>query len=252
MEKVRLQKLIANRGYCSRRKAEQLVLDGKVRVNDKLITELGYLADIDAKIEIDSQILEEKKNDDFIYLAFNKPIDVVSTLCDPQKRKTVKAFIPRKYSRLYPVGRLDYKSKGLMIFTNDGQFANLITHPSSAPEKEYIVKVIGIVTENELEKIKAGVYIKEDGYTTAECMATILKIENNTTILSIILHEGKKREIRNMMQTLNHHVVQLMRIRIGNILLGSLKEGQSVEIDKNDIEQLIKECKIRKGRICIE
>lgn len=249
MEEMRIQKLLSKRGYCSRRKAEQLIEEKRVKVNGVLVDRLGFTCLEDAQIEIDGKKIDNKIKTEFTYLALNKPINVVSTLLDPQKRKTVKEYIPEKYNRLYPVGRLDYNSTGLMILTDDGNFADLITHPSSAPEKEYIVRVKGIIKDEDIEKIKSGVYIIMDGYYSAPARATILKILDDSSILSIILHEGKKREIRHLMDSLNHPVIDLCRIRIGNVLLDDLKEGESKEIDKIVINNLINECKIRKGQL---
>ena len=242
METERIQKLLSQLGICSRRKAEEYILEGRVKVNGEIIS-LGFKCTLDDEIMLDDKVVN-KSNDTSkkIYLAFNKPYDVVSTLSDPQGRKTVADYVPKEYGRLFPVGRLDHNSTGLLIMTNDGEFANLITHPSSAPEKEYLVKVKNPLIGNEVERLKAGLYVMKEGYTAAPCEAKVIKEEENDVYFDIILHEGKKREIRYMMDTLNHPVRMLMRIRIGNILLGKLPVGQFKEIPLEEIEALKKEC----------
>ena len=244
-EQERVQKILSEKGFCSRRKAEQYIIDGKVKVNGVVIG-LGAKCLPTDEIEVDgvkvSSSQEDTAKKGFVYLALNKPYDVVSTVSDPQGRKTVMDFIPKEYGRLFPVGRLDHNSTGLILMTNDGEFANLVTHPSSAPEKEYVVKVKYPPKGDEVEQLKRGLYILQDGYTAAPCEARILRQDEESTLFDIILHEGKKREIRHMMDTLDHPVKFLMRIRIGNILLGKLPEGKFKEIPESDIEELKKTC----------
>lgn len=244
MEPERIQKILSELGVCSRRKAEQYVLEGRIKVNGEVVTELGFKCLPSDDIEVDGvKINKPKENSEFVYLALNKPYDVVSTASDPEGRKTVMDFIPKSYGRLFPVGRLDHNSTGLILMTNDGEFANLITHPSSAPEKEYVVKVKHPSRGDEIDKLQKGLYILKDGYTAAPCQARLLKEDEDSAIFDIVLHEGKKREIRHMMDTLDHPVKFLMRIRIGNILLGKLPEGKFKEIPKEEIEALKEECR---------
>jgi len=242
-EQERVQKILSKKGFCSRRKAEQYILEGKVKVNGNVIA-LGSKCYPSDEIEVDGVKVggESVEKKGFVYLALNKPYDVVSTVSDPQGRKTVMDFIPKEYGRLFPVGRLDHNSTGLILMTNDGEFANLITHPSSAPEKEYVVKVKYPPKGDEVDRLKKGLYILKDGYTAAPCEARVLRQDEESCLFDIILHEGKKREIRHMMDTLDHPVKFLMRIRIGNILLGKLPEGKVREIPLSDIEELKKEC----------
>lgn len=238
MEAERLQKILSNLGVCSRRKAEAYILDGKVSVNGKLVTELGFCCLPTEDIAVEGKLVTKPEAVTPIYLAFNKPYDVVSTLSDPQGRKTVIDFIPPKYGRVFPIGRLDHNSTGLMLLTNDGELANLVTHPSTAPEKEYLVKVKGALQGDEVERLAQGLYITREGYTASPCLVKVLRSDEDSVVFSIILHEGKKREIRHMMSTLGHDVKTLMRIRIGNILLGKLPEGELKEIPLSDIEEL--------------
>lgn len=246
MEKERIQKVLSTLGVCSRRKAEEYIKEGRISVNGEKITELGFKCSIDDEIFLDGVCVSKKEEKQMIYLALNKPIDVVTTLSDPQGRRTVVDFIPKRYGRLFPVGRLDQNSKGLVIMTNDGEFANLITHPSTAPEKEYLVKVKNPVKGDEVDKLKKGLYILSEGYKASPCEAKVLKSDDDSCVFDIILHEGKKREIRHMMDTLNHPVLVLMRIRIGNVMLGKLKEGEITEISIDDVNKLKEECRNRK------
>jgi 23S rRNA pseudouridine2605 synthase len=241
METERIQKILSELGVCSRRKAEEYISQGRVKVNGEIIS-LGFKCTMEDEIMLDDKIVSQKMDSKKVYLAFNKPYDVVSTLSDPQGRKTVADYIPMECGRLFPVGRLDHNSTGLLIMTNDGEFANLITHPSSAPEKEYVVKVKNPLKGDEVERLSKGLYVMKEGYTAAPCEAKVIKEEEDNVIFDMILHEGKKREIRYMMDTLDHPVRMLMRIRIGNILLGRLPSGQFREIPVEEIEALKAEC----------
>lgn len=241
METERIQKILSQLGVCSRRKAEEYITEGKVKVNG-IIVSLGEKCTLEDEIEVDGKIISQKEGQRKVYLAFNKPYDVVSTAKDPQGRKTVVDYVPSQYGRLFPVGRLDHNSTGLLLLTNDGEFANLITHPSSAPEKEYVVKVKGKLRGDEIERLEKGLYVMKEGYTAAPCKARVLREEEDAVIFNLILHEGKKREIRYMMDTLDHPVKQLMRIRIGSILLGKLKPGEFYEIAPEEIEAIKKDC----------
>lgn len=248
MEKERLQKILSSLGVCSRRKGEQLILDGRIKVNDEIVSELGFKCSLEDKIEVDGEIVNDGiiKPKKYVYLAFHKPYDVVSTLSDPQGRKTIVDYIPKEYGRLFPVGRLDHNSTGLMILTNDGEFANLITHPSSSPEKEYLVKVKNPLKGDEISRLAEGLYVLKDAYKAAPCEAKVIRDDEDSVLFDIILHEGKKREIRHMMDTLDHPVKLLMRIRIGDVLLGRLKEGEISEIPQSVIAQMKADCYKRK------
>ncbi len=246
MEKERIQKILSNLGYCSRRKAEQYLSEGKIVVNGEVVTEHGFKCTTEDEIVVDGNPVNKKGSEKLVYLAFNKPYNVLSTLSDPEGRETVMDYIPKKYGRVFPVGRLDHNSTGLMIMTNDGEFANLVTHPSSAPEKEYLVKVKNKLRGDEIPQLEKGIYVMQDGYTALPCKATVLREEEDGALLSIILREGKKREIRHMMETLDHPVRMLVRIRIGNILLGRLEEGKVIEIPQEDIDALMAQCRYDK------
>lgn len=241
MEPQRIQKILSELGICSRRKAEEYINEGRIKVNGEVIS-LGFKCTLSDEIALDDKIVNSESEKKMVYLALNKPYDVVSTASDPEGRKTVVQLIPESYGRLFPVGRLDHNSTGLIIMTNDGEFANLITHPSSAPEKEYVVKVKNPLRGDEIEKLEKGLYVMKEGYTAAPCQVKLIKEEGDDVYLDLILHEGKKREIRYMMDTLDHPVRMLMRVRIGSILLGRLKPGEYKEIPLEQIEELKKEC----------
>ncbi len=242
MEKQRIQKVISQLGYCSRRKAEEYLRLGLIEVNGTKVTEMGFLCTPEDEIKIDGKIINPKEEIKSVYLMVNKPIDVISTAFDPQGRRTVLDLVPTKYGRVFPVGRLDQNSQGLLILTNDGEFANLVTHPSSAPEKEYIVHVKNPVRGDEIEKLKKGLYIITEGYKASSAIADVLDDGEEDCVFSIIIHEGKKREVRHMMETLNHPVISLKRVRIGNIYLGNLEEGKYQEISPEVILKLKNEC----------
>ena len=246
MEKERIQKILSNLGFCSRRKAEEYLADGDISVNGIVVSEQGFKCYPTDEIVVCGIKVTSPMDEKKVYLALNKPYDVVSTLNDPQGRKTIMDFVPEEYGRVFPVGRLDHNSTGLMIMTNDGEFANLVTHPSSAPEKEYLVKVKNKLKGDEVEKLSKGVYVLQDGYTALPCVAKVLREDEDGALMSIILREGKKREIRHMMESLDHPVRMLMRIRIGNILLGRLPEGKIQEIPQELIDSLIAQCKYDK------
>ena len=187
MEEIRLQKVIAERGYCSRRKAEEYILEGKVKVNGKIINTLGVKVNPNSLIEINdkniSDIKEEKKT-----FVFNKPLGVVSSSSDDRGRKTVVDFFKNEGLRLYPVGRLDYNTSGCLLVSNDGELSSLVIHPSSNMEKTYIVTVEGKITNEALRTLHDGVLL-EDGMT-APARVLLGKRDDEVSIFKIVIHEG--------------------------------------------------------------
>lgn len=242
MEKQRIQKVISQLGYCSRRKAEEYLKEGRIEVNGDKIHEMGFLCTSEDEIKIDGKVINPKTEIKPVYLMLNKPIGVVSTASDPQGRKTVTQLVPEKYGRVFPVGRLDQNSQGLLILTNDGEFANLVTHPSSASEKQYIVHVKNPVQGDEIERLKKGLYIITEGYRASSAIADVIEDGEEDCVFSVTIHEGKKREVRHMMETLNHPVISLKRVRIGNLYLKDLPEGKYCEIPAQDIRTLKETC----------
>lgn len=230
----RLQKRIAEQSDYSRRKAEELIIEGKVSVNGKIIQELGYKVNDKDKIEIEGVALNtnEKK-----YFILNKPEKCVSTVSDDKGRKTVIDFIKTK-SKVYPIGRLDYDTTGILLLTNDGDFANLLMHPSSNIEKVYSAKIDGIMTLADIKELKQGVVI--DGYKTKECRVKVRKVNNktNTSIIEIGINEGRNHQVKKMFKALGFNVLKLDRIRYGILTIENLKRGESKELSKKDVSRL--------------
>lgn len=234
----RLQKMIAKSGYCSRRKAEELIMAGKVAVNGKVISEMGYKVSESDIITIDGQplILTNER----IYLLMNKPRNIIVSTSDEKNRKTVIDLLPEKYRRyrLFPVGRLDYDTKGVLLLTNDGDFMNALVGPRSEIEKEYLVRVEGILTRRDLQALEKGVQIGT--YQTRPCIAYIKEIDkkNNSTLAGIILKEGKYHQVKEMFAAIGNPVKRLTRIRFGDLTAEGLKEGEVRELKPHEIKKL--------------
>lgn len=223
----RLQKIIAARGYCSRRKAEELIVQGRVKVNNIVVTTLGTKVSKGDQIHIDNKILIDKNNEK-IYLMLNKPRNCVSTMHDPQHRKTVLNYVKDVSQRIYPVGRLDYDTSGLLLLTNDGEFTNIITHPSHIINKTYHVLVSGCLVKNQLQQLAMGVEI-EPGIITSHAQAKLIKYQEDkdVSILLLTIHEGRKHQVKKMIQAIGHEVLKLKRIAIGFLQLDEeLKPGE--------------------------
>ena len=218
MEKIRLQKYLASCGIASRRKCEELIIQGKVSVNGKVVTELGtkILPNKD-KIEFNGKEVRSQENK--IYILLNKPIGYVTTVKEQFGRDKVTDLVKIK-ERLVPVGRLDMYTSGAIILTNDGDFVYKVTHPKNEVTKTYTVTLKGQVSNEEVEKLRSGVTL-DDGFTTSP--AKVKKImedkENNKTRLEIVIHEGKNREVRRMCEAINKKVLALHRSKIGTITL---------------------------------
>lgn len=233
---IRLQKYIADCGITSRRKAEDLILDGKVKVNEQTVTEMGIKVDpqVDV-ISVNNQIIDLMAID-HLYLVMNKPRGCVTTLDDPEGRKTVMDLIPIS-TRVYPVGRLDYLSEGLLIFTNDGDLANKIVHPSFGVEKTYEVKVFGKVSETLLKSLRSGVY--SNGAHLKPKSVRVVEQLPNKTWLEFRLEEGKNREIRRICEGHNVVIDKLKRIAIGNLNVSGVQPGKWTYITKSDLMKAI-------------
>lgn len=239
MENVRLQKYMAECGVASRRKCEEIILSGEVYVNGKSVQELGTKIDP----EKDEVIYKGKKlsvPNNKVYILLNKPIGYVTTASDQFHRDTVLDLVKVK-ERVVPVGRLDMYTSGALILTNDGEFVNIITHPSHEIEKTYTVTVIGIVTKEEVQKLEEGVVIDGE-YTTKPAKVKILRTdtETNRSRLEIKIHEGKNRQVRKMCEAINKKVVALHRTKIGNIQVKDLKIGTWRYLTNKEIENLLK------------
>ncbi len=231
----RLQKIIASRGLCSRRQAEKWIEEGRVRVNGNTAS-LGDSADItEDVIEVDGKRLPKAGKK--LYLMLNKPRGYVTTLSDEKGRKNAAELVSGCGERVYPVGRLDMDSEGLLIFTNDGEFANLLMHPKHEVDKVYRVWVTGFDPEK-LEALK--VPIELDGYRIKKPHVRPVKTESNRAILDITIHEGRNRQVRRMCQAAGMEVARLKRIAEGGVRLGELKLGQWRELSPEEIQTLLK------------
>ena len=236
MEQIRLQKFLANAGIASRRKCEELILQGKITVNGKVITELGTKINPEKdKITVFGKNVENLSTD-LVYIILNKPIGVVTTAKDQFGRESVLDIVKVK-ERVVPVGRLDMYTSGALILTNDGDFVYKLTHPKHEITKTYTVTLVGIVTENEVEQLRKGVKI--DDYITKPAQVKILKIdkEKNISRVEIIIHEGKNRQVRKMCEAVGRKVIALHRSKIADIGVKDLKIGSWRYLKKNEIEK---------------
>ncbi len=228
---------IAHAGICSRRAAEQLIKEGRVTVNGQTVREMGVSVGPEDSVAVDGQTLSTAKQ---YTLVLNKPKGVVTTLSDPQGRMTIAKLLPDYGVQLKPVGRLDMDTEGLLIVTNDGELAHRLMHPRYGVEKEYIAVVKGEPGPKSLQKLKQGVYI--EGGKTAPAQVELLPTvrSNNTSSLRMILHEGRKRQVRQMCEAVGHPVISLKRTRIGPLLLRGMRGGECRLLSKHEVDQLRK------------
>lgn len=238
MESIRLQKFIANSGICSRRNAEKLIIDGKIQVNGKIITELG------TKINPDTDVIlyngkEIKENTKHIYILLNKPIGYVTTVKEQFGRPTVIDLIKDVNIKLLPVGRLDMYTSGALILTNDGDFIYKVTHPKNEVEKTYNATVRGIISGEDIENLEKGVKIED--YISGKAKVKVLKIDEQkkTSRVQITIHEGRNREVRKMCEAVGKPVIALHRTKIGNIEVKSLKLGMWRYLSEKEVNSLI-------------
>jgi 23S rRNA pseudouridine2605 synthase len=234
--KERLQKIIAAAGVDSRRHAEKMITEGRVSVNNVVVTKLGTKADAEGDvIRIDGKTIAIEKN--LLYIMLYKPVGYLTTLSDPRKRSTVVDLIGDVPERVFPVGRLDYESEGLLIMTNDGNFAQKIQHPRFQLSKVYRVKIQGRLMKEEIKQLSCGIPV-EDGIFKPENIQ-MEKYNDKSCWLSLTLREGKNRIIRRGFEAMGHRVARLVRESIGAVKLGNLKEGTWRHLTKKEIGQLI-------------
>lgn len=231
----RLQKIIADSGYCSRRKAEQLISQGKVFVNGEKIVTMGFKANENDYIEVENNPLNKKE--DKVYYILNKPRSIVTTSNDDKGRKTVVDLINTD-KRIYPIGRLDYDTTGLILLTNDGNLTNFLLHPKNNIEKLYVAKINGIITKEKISQLCNGVLI--DGKKTSKAKARIKKIDkkNNTSIVELIIHEGKNHQVKNMFKAIGFDVLKLKRESIAFLTLDGLKSGEYRKLSIKEVKKL--------------
>lgn len=230
----RLQKFIAEAGYCSRRKAEVLIILGKVMVNGVVINKLGTKVESSDVITIEGKKLYKEEKEHYV---FNKPRGVVTTTSDDKDRKTVIDYFDSN-KRLYPVGRLDYDTTGLLIVTNDGEFANMLTHPRNELEKVYVAKLEGIVNGEAIRKLKAGITLDK-----VKCIPDRVKLkkydkETNSSIVEITIHDGRNHEVKKMFENVGYPVMKLKRERIEFLDLKGLLPGEYRKLTPKEIKKL--------------
>lgn len=231
----RLQKIIAEYGYASRRKAEELIKTGHVYVNGKRITELGFKANKSDIITIDGNNINKEINK-VVYM-LNKPREVICSLKDEVGRKTVVDLIDTK-ERIYPIGRLDYDTTGLILLTNDGTLANILMHPKNGIKKTYLAKINGILTKEESIKIKKGIEVEGRCVEVDFIKLRKLNKKNNTSLIEITIHEGRNHIIRKLFKNMGYDVLKLTRISYANLELGDLKSGDYRELSLKEIKIL--------------
>ena len=232
---MRLQKFIAECGIASRRGAEKIIESGRVYVNGDLVDYMGCEVDPDRDVvELDGKVItaESKK----YYIALNKPKNYVTTVSDDLGRPTVMDLVEDIDARIYPVGRLDFDTSGLLIMTNDGDFANKLTHPRNVVNKSYIARVDRILTEDEIERLCRGIEL--DGTMTAPAKAEMIKRPQKGFEVKITIHEGRNRQVRRMLEAVNVNVLALKRISVGSVTLGNLPEGKWRKLSEAEINKL--------------
>lgn len=231
----RLQKIIAQTGYCSRRKAEELIKKGKVQVNGKIVTEMGVKVNFDDDITVDGNGLNLKE--DKVYYIMNKPRGIITSTSDEKNRKTVLDLV-NETKRIYPVGRLDYDTTGVLLLTNDGELTNLLIHPKNNIEKLYIAKIKGIPTKEELLKLSRGVVI--DGRKTSKSKVKLKKInkKNNVSIVEVIIHEGRNHQVKKMFEAIGYEVIKLKREKFAFLDVNNLKSGEYRELNIKEVKKL--------------
>lgn len=233
----RLQKIIANSGYCSRRKAEEFIQQGKVKVNGKTIWELGTKANSSDQILVDGKIIGQEMK---VYYLLNKPRGIISSVHDDKNRKTVIDLIETD-KRIYPIGRLDYDTTGILLLTNDGELANLIMHPKNKIDKVYVAKVKGLVNKEDVVSLTRGVII--DGKKTAKSKVKVKKYDkkNQISIVEVSIHEGRNHQVKKMFESLGFEVLKLKRERISFLNLSGLKSGEYRELSIKEVKKLYSE-----------
>lgn len=232
---MRLQKYMAKCGVASRRKSENIILEGRVKVNGKTITELGIKVDPDKDVVIlDNKIIRMEKNN--VYIIINKPEGYVTTVSDQFNRPTVIDLIRSIDERIYPVGRLDYDTSGLLILTNDGNLTYKLTHPKHEINKEYIAKIKGIPNNKSLNEFRNGLKIED--YVTSKANIEIIETYRQNSQVKIIIHEGKNRQVRKMCEKIGHPVIKLKRVAIGDLNIDKMKTGEWRFLTSKEVEYL--------------
>ncbi|MCS0654078.1 23S rRNA pseudouridine(2605) synthase RluB [Cytobacillus firmus] len=231
----RLQKVIAHAGVASRRKAEELMAEGRVRVNGKTVKELGVKVSPSDRIEVDGIPLEREEP---VYFLLYKPRGIISAVSDDKGRKVVTDFFEGIKQRIYPVGRLDYDTSGILILTNDGEFANLLMHPSNEIEKVYVAKLKGIPSKEKMKSLQRGIVLEDGKTAPAKTKLLSMDKKKQTAIVEISIHEGRNRQVRRMFEAIGHPVLKLKRERYGFLTLQGLSAGDARELTTHEVKQL--------------
>ena len=230
----RLQKVIASSGVTSRRKAEELIVAGKVKVNGEVVTELGTKVSDKDRIEVNGEILEKEVKE---YYLLNKPRGVVTTTSDDKGRKTVVDLIPTN-ARIYPVGRLDYDTTGVLLLTNDGDFANILMHPSSEVEKVYVAKLNGIIKGEQINKLKDGVMLDDELVKASRVKLKKVDPKSNSSMVQITIHEGKNHQVKRMFEAVGYEVLKLKREREAFFDLKDLQSGEFRKLTPKEVAKV--------------
>ena len=242
---MRLQKAMSQLGLCSRRQAEELISQGKVKVNGVIVSEMGVQVSLKDKIEIIGQTVKTVSTNTVTFL-FNKPLGVVSSVKDDRGRKVVTDFFTDQNYRLYPVGRLDYNTSGALLVSNDGELTNLVTHPSTHLNKTYIVTIDSEVKDDHLRQLEKGVRL-EDGMTQPS-IVKVLRRTSTYSLISITIHEGRNRQVRRMFELFGYHVKNLHRESVGFLNLNGIERGKYRQLTIQEVERIKKICKENKSK----
>ena len=232
---MRLNKYIASAGICSRRKADELIAAGNVKVNGAVMREMGYDVQEGELVEVNGRRIQPEQQKK-VYVAVNKPWGMVTTMEDEHNRATVADLVKDIPERLFPVGRLDYNTTGLLLMTNDGDLAYRLTHPKHEVYKTYVALVSGILSDARLAMLRRGVDI--GGFVTSPARVRILKQNPRSTVVEISIHEGKNRQVRKMFNAVGNKVMELERVAIGDIRLGHMQKGHYRKLSREEIEYL--------------
>lgn len=235
---MRLQKYMADCGVASRRHAEKMIADGLVSVNGAVVTEMGVQVDGDDEVRVSGKLIRPQTVKK--YIIYHKPAGEVTTVTDPEGRKTVLDRFRDCPVRLFPVGRLDYDSEGLLLLTNDGELAERMMHPRYVIDKAYLARVTGDVTPDELRQLAQGVVL--DGRRTSPAKVRLVRRETFASDILITIHEGRNRQVRRMVESVGHQVLQLRRVRFGPLELGDLRRGEWRELNEEEVRRLLSAC----------
>ena len=239
----RLQKVIAASGYTSRRKAEELIQAGKVKVNGRLVTEMGYQVSGNDTVEVAGTVIHREEKE---YILLYKPRGVVTTTSDEKNRKTVLDLIDTN-KRIYPVGRLDYDTTGALLLTNDGELTNILIHPSNDVEKVYVAKIEGILSKEDISKLSNGVMV--DGKKTAKAIVKVEKVDkkNNVSYVKLIIHEGRNHQVKKMFEAIGYTVIKLKRENFAFLNLDGLRSGEYRYLATHEVKMLYSLAKKKKA-----